>query len=355
MRRLPLLIVSLSLVMGLGALPGRLGSRPAVAPDFTHFESGHVHPLALTPSGDRLLVVNTADNRLAVFSLGAAGPAKVADVPVGLEPVSVAALSDSEAWVVNQLSDDVSVVNLNTLHVRATIHVGDEPSDVVFAGAGPLAYVSVSQEDRVRVFDPVTLQPVASIAIRSRMPRALARNAGGTYVYVAGFQAGNRTSVLSEAEAGDSLPTPNPPMNPDLPPAPQVGLVIGQQPNGDWLDETGRLWNAKAKYTVLDDDVTEIDTGTQLVTRTFGGIGTLNFGLAVNPTDGMVALAATEARNLTRFESNLSGHLVDTRVGLIEATGTTTLRDLNPHIDYGVTPGTQAEHDSALGIPTGVA
>ena len=40
----------------------------------------------------------------------------------------------------------------------------------------------------------------------------IARNADGSRVYVAGFQAGNRTSVLSEAEAGDSLPPPNPPI-----------------------------------------------------------------------------------------------------------------------------------------------
>jgi hypothetical protein len=27
---------------------------------------------------------------------------------------------------------------------------------------------------------------------------------------------------------------------------------------------------------------------------------------------------------------------------------------LNPHIDYGVTPGPQSERDSSLGLPTGV-
>jgi YVTN family beta-propeller protein len=355
MRRIPPLLGILVLAVGLALLPRHLGSRPSIAPDFTHFESGHVHPLALTPSGERLLVVNTADNRLAVFSLTGPAPAKVADIPVGLEPVAVAALGDSEAWVVNHLSDDVSVVNLNTLHVRATLRVGDEPCDVVFAGAGPLAYVSVSQEDRVRAFDVTTLQPVASIAIQARLPRALARNADGSRVYVAGFQAGNRTSVLSEAEARDSLPPSDPPMDPALPPAPKVALVIGQQANGNWVDESGRLWNAKAKYTVLDHDVSEIHTGTQQVVRTFGGIGTVNFGLAVNPADGMVALTGTEARNLTRFEPKLSGHLVDTRAGLISTAGAVTLRDLNPHVVYGVTPGPQAEHDSALGIPTGVA
>src|SRR2546425_6376363 len=161
-RSIPVLAVAI-LAIGIASAPRHLDSRAALAPDFVHFESAHVHPAALTPSGDRLLVVNTPDGRLAVFDLTGASPVKVADLPVGLEPVAVAARSDSEAWVVNNLSDDVSIVNLNTLHVRATLRVGDEPSDVVFANGN--AYVSVSQEDVVKVYDPSSLALVAPIPI----------------------------------------------------------------------------------------------------------------------------------------------------------------------------------------------
>ncbi len=206
-RSIPLLVLAV-LAIGIASAPRHLDSRAALAPDFVHFESAHVHPAALTPSGDRLLVVNTPDGRLAVFGLAGTRPVKVADIAVGLEPVAVAARSDSEAWVVNQLSDDVSIVNLHTLHARAALRVGDEPSDVVFANGN--AYVSVSQEDAVKVYDPASLALLAAIPIDSRMPRALARNADGSRVFVAGFHAGNKTSVLSEAEAGDSLPPPNP-------------------------------------------------------------------------------------------------------------------------------------------------
>ena len=165
MRSFALLLAVSTLVFGLAAMPHALVSRVSDASSFVHFESSHVHPAALTPDGSRLLVVNTPDDRLSVFDLTGPAPVRVAEIPVGMEPVSVAALDGQTAWVVNDLSDDVSVVDLGTMHVRATLRVGDEPSDVVFAGPGPKAYVSVSQEDVVRVFDPGTLALLKTIPI----------------------------------------------------------------------------------------------------------------------------------------------------------------------------------------------
>ena len=358
MRRIPRLLAGLALAAGLAAAPRLLGSRPSVSGDFVHFESGHVHPACLTPGGDRLLVVNTPDNRLSVFDVSHGPPGlsnRLAEIPVGLEPVSVTARSDSEAWVVNQLSDDVSIVNLNTLHVRATLRVGDEPGDVVFAGNPARAYVSIAQYDLIKVIDPASLATIAAIPINGRMPRALARSPGGSRVYVALLDAGNRTSVLSQAEAGDSLPSPSPPKLPALPAAPRVGLIIKQQPNGNWLDESGRLWSSKARYSVFDTDIAEISTATNAVTRSFGDLHTVNLALAVSPADSTLALTGTEARNLKRFEPNLRGHLVDTRLALVTQAGAAALVNLNPHIDYSVTPGPPADQDSAIGNPTGVA
>jgi YVTN family beta-propeller protein len=353
MRRLSLAVAFVFLVVALGLVaPRHLASRVAVGPDFTHFEAGQVHPLAITPDGQRLLAVNTPDDRLVVFDLSTDTPSRIAEIPVGLEPVSVAALSNTEAWVVNQLSDNVSVVDLSTLNVRASIRVGDEPSDVVFASGK--AYVSVSQDDAVKVYDPVTRALLSTIPINGRTPRALATDASGSRVYVAVLHAGNRTSVLSAPEVQDSLPPANPPMNPALPAAPAVGLIVRQQ-GADWRDEGNKLWNAKIKYSVYDTDIAVISTATDLVTNAFGDLGTVNFGLAVSPANGTVALTATEARNLTRFEPNLRGHIVDTRAVYVTSGGAASIGNLNPHVNYSVTPGPASERDSSLGIPTGVA
>lgn len=364
MRRVTPILVGTILFAGIAAAPHHLISRPQTSPDFVHFESAHVHPACLTPAGDRLLVVNTPDNRLSVFNL-AAGPlsssSRIAEIPVGLEPVSVAALSDSEAWVVNQLSDDVSIVNLNTMHVRSTLRVGDEPGDVVFAGSPVRAYVSVAQLDLVRVIDPASLETEVSIAIGGRMPRALARTADGSKVYVAIMQANNHTSILSTSRVpDDSIPQdiefPKDTLNGN---APKTGLVVQRvPPDNGWYDPYGNLWSSKIKYAMADVAVAEINTATKTVSRNFGGYNKLNsenLAIAVSPVDGRIALTGTRARNQFRFEPRLIGYLVETQFSTIGQDGTITDRKLNPHIDYNVAPGTQAETDSAIGIPTGVA
>src|SRR5579871_1333110 len=102
---------------------------------FTLFESGSVRPLALSADGSLLFAANTPADRLEIFSIS--GPSAqtislVASVPVGLEPVAVALRSPTEVWVVNHLSDSVSVVdigNLQTARVVRTLLVGDEPRD----------------------------------------------------------------------------------------------------------------------------------------------------------------------------------------------------------------------------------
>jgi len=360
MRRIALLLSAVVLAVGLAAAPRHLISHTATNPDFVHFESGHVHPASLTPSGDRLLVVNTPDNRLSVFDLTQGPPSRntrIAEIPVGMEPVAVAALDDSTAWVVNTLSDDVSIVNLNTMHVTKALRVGDEPSDVVFAGTPTVAYVSVSNEDVVKVFDPATHAQVAMIPILGRMPRALARNAAGTKVYVAVFEGGNKTSILT----ANKVPDDSIPQELEFPPdsipghgAPKTGFIVERQ-NNNWFDTYGNLWNSKIKYSIADVDVAEINTATNIVSRNFGSIGTNNFGIAVNPNDGRVGVSATDSRNRFRFEPRLIGYLVETQVGFVSTAGVVTLRKLDPHIDYTTVPGTQAEADSAIGTPTGIA
>ena len=104
---------------------------------FIAFESGHVRPVAVTPDGNRLIAVNTPDNSIEIFTVAYGGfLVPLRSIPVGMEPVSVAARTNSEVWVVNHLSDSVSIVDINAGKVTRTLIVGDEPRDIVFAGTG---------------------------------------------------------------------------------------------------------------------------------------------------------------------------------------------------------------------------
>ena len=69
MQRIATLVAFLAVVAGIASLPGFTPLRAAGPSDFVHFESGHVHPIAMTPDGSRVLVVNTPDNRLSVFDV----------------------------------------------------------------------------------------------------------------------------------------------------------------------------------------------------------------------------------------------------------------------------------------------
>lgn len=110
---------------------------------FVNWESLHVHPIDLTSDGARALIVNTADNRLEVFTVTEVGLSHTASIPVGLDPVSVRARTANEAWVANHVSDSLSIVDLDAGNVVATLYPGDEPADIVFAGPHR-AFVSVS-------------------------------------------------------------------------------------------------------------------------------------------------------------------------------------------------------------------
>ena len=107
-------VLSLVIFWLVGSSWIRVGFAQGPPAPFRNFEAPQIHPLALTPDGTRLLAVNTPNATLSVFQLVSGSPVLTAEIPVGLEPVSVAARNNREAWVVNWLSDSVSIVDLTT-------------------------------------------------------------------------------------------------------------------------------------------------------------------------------------------------------------------------------------------------
>jgi YVTN family beta-propeller protein len=84
----------------------------AASEAFVTFERGQVRPLAVSPDGTHLFATNTPDSRLEIFDLTSGTPVHTGSAAVGLEPV--AARTDGEVWVVNHLSDSVSIVDVTS-------------------------------------------------------------------------------------------------------------------------------------------------------------------------------------------------------------------------------------------------
>jgi YVTN family beta-propeller protein len=313
--------------------------------EFVNFEGAQTNPIRISADGTRLFAVNTPNGTLSVFNLTTpSSPALIAEIPVGIEPVSVNinpnVAGNNEAWVVNQISNSVSVVSVSKGIVTNTIYAKAEPSDVVFAGNG-LAFVSIARSNLVNVYSASSHVLLKSIPLTGEEPRALAVSPNGSTVYVAFALSGNQTTIVPATRA----PAPPPPVNPALPAAPQVGLII---------DATNPTWYPGViKYTMPDNDVAAISTSTYAVNY-YSHLGTINLGLAVNPQSGNLYVANTDALNTIMFETALNGHIVNHQITSVNpTTGQATIWDLNPQINYSQLSDPNGLA-TALAMPTAV-
>ena len=368
---------------------------PCVAPlgaqSWTNWETPPVRPIDITPDGNTLLATNLADARLEVYDITSGLPSHLISIPVGIDPVSVRARTDNEAWVVNGISDSVSIVDLGTGNVVRTLSTGDEPGDVCFAGSPQRAFVSVSQENEIWVFDLANLNAAPQvISVFGEEPRALACSTDGLQVYAAIFDSGNGTTVLGggiqqagtiafppnivnsvSGPHGGVNPPPNvgaafvPAINPSIPAPPRVGLIV-RKIGTQWFDDNGGDWtsfvsgpNAQASGRVVgwdlpDHDVAVINTQSLAVTYV-DQLMTNDMAITVHPVTGEVTVVGTEATNEIRFEPNLNGTFVRVHLAMADPTsGTRTIVDLNSHLDYLTHSIPEAERELAIGDPRAV-
>ncbi|MFL6213191.1 MAG: hypothetical protein ACJ74J_04775 [Blastocatellia bacterium] len=364
LKRLVIVVIIGAIALLFGGSPPKRVAAQTQAGAFKNFESPQVHPLALTPDGTRLLAVNSPGARLCVFDLTGDLPTLAAEISVGLEPVSVVARSDHEAWVTNWLSDSISVVNLTTGNVTRTIDVGDEPTDVVFAGAQrEKAFVCVSGLNQLRVYDadaPANAPQI--ISINGKQPRALTTDATGSRVFVSVFESGNQTTVVSakQVQDGGGLPKPTPKMGKKLPPAPNVGLIVKWNGAG-WADQRGNTkWGQFIPFTLADVDLVVVNAAgtTPQIQAEVSGVGTAVGNSVLDPATNRLYVVNTEAHNEVRFEPNLSGRFASTRIALVDfAAGSPRVRnsDLNPHINLDIAEGSDSERRLSLALPADVA
>jgi YVTN family beta-propeller protein len=108
----------------------------------------------------RVFALNTPAGSVSVFNLAQpSNPVLLTEIPVGIEPVSVNinpnVVGNDEAWVVNQISNSVSVISVSKGIVTDTIYAKAEPADVVFTPNG-LAWVSIARSNQVSAYNAAT-------------------------------------------------------------------------------------------------------------------------------------------------------------------------------------------------------
>jgi len=348
----------------------------AQAVDFVEFETGPVRALATNGAGNELYAVNTPDNRLEIFDVTDNGLVKTASVPVGMEPCAVAVAPDGKVWVVNHLSDSVSIVDatLSPPQVVNTLVVGDEPRDIVFAGTAGRAFVTTAHRGQHRidpsitavpgagdpqmstegigradvwVFDPSNLGvtsglggvPVEILVLFTDTPRSMAVSNDGNTLYVAAFRSGNRTTAIPElmvcdgfdptssCDANDldpsippglvifpgGLPGPSTNAGPAFDPAPETGMIV-KFDGASWIGPGGNDWTAFINFSLQDSDVFAINANTLNAGAAlkFGQVGTVLFNMAVHPTNDKIYVSNTELPNHVLFEG--PGHFFDSTV-----------------------------------------
>ncbi|VAW54507.1 FIG00841528: hypothetical protein [hydrothermal vent metagenome] len=391
-----------------------ISTQNSLASSFVTFESGHVTPLAKSPDGSQLFSVNTPDNHLEIFNIKTDGLVHIASIPVGLEPVSVATRSNDEVWVVNHLSDSISIIDLTTTPPRVvrTLLVGDEPRDILFAGtSGNRAFITTAHRGQsspymdatnpaeattegigradVWVFDATKLgnslngDPLTIITLFGDTPRALTKSIDGSTVYAAIFHSGNQTTVLhdqavcnsgataptctaiaGELQSPGGLPAPN--QNVQGLRQPETGIIVKH--NGtNWVDELDRSWDNMVRFDLPDLDVFSIDANANppIGTNAISGVGTILYNMAVNPATGEIFVSNTEAINQVRFEgertptrtaTTVQGHIHETRISIIDPeTNSVTSRHLNKHINYDEWPASSGTSDKSLSLPRDMA
>ncbi len=359
---------------------------PAAEVPFVNFENHPVHALDLSPDGRTLAIAHTADNRVQLFDLSGDTPHPAGSVMVGLDPVSVRFRGNDELWVVNHVSDSVSIVDLPNRRVKATLATADEPWDLVFANGR--AFVSCSTDAKLQVFSQA--DPGAApetLALAGREPRALALSKDGRSVYAAFFTSGNGTTILAggfrqtaivlpnavsdtRGPYGGQNPPPNngavfnPPRDTSATP-PAVGLIVRQGGDGRWRDDnradwtdfvSGPLASASGRipgWTLNDRDLAIVDAAS-LAVRYESGLLNIGMALAINPASGEATLVGTEATNEIRFEPIVNGKFVRVKLARVGADGAHRGNDLNPQLDYSVSTVAKATRDQALGDPRAI-
>ena len=221
-------------------------------------------------STDNVSVIDTGSNTL------------VATVAVGDNPFGVGVNpAGTRAYVGNFSSSNVSVIDTASNAVLATIAVGTGPIGVAVNPAGTRAYVANRTSSSVSVIGTADNGVIATVLAVGSSPRGLAVNPAGTRVYVAGGLS-NDISIINTTSNSVIAVVP-----------------VGTQPEGVAVNPAGTRAYV-GNFT--SNNVSVIDTASNAVIATIP-VGTAPRGVAINPAGTRAYVANSTSGNVSVIDT----------------------------------------------------
>jgi DNA-binding beta-propeller fold protein YncE len=328
------------------ALRDATGGRGAVGPPVVSgnalFSSPQTNPMALSKKGDVLYVANTTTGTLSVLAIDKNDPSlltSLAEIPVGLDPVSVAVRpggGDERVLVANHLSDSISVVSRKKLEVIQTLQGIDaegvtttnEPVSIAFASK-KRAFVALDEPDQILVIDFKGNRASISdqrLQIRSKAPRAL--TVADEKLYVVSFESGNQTEFPSCAPDDPRVVLGTPlDENDDNDEGCEFSMTIFAGGGGGF--DLGTIFDFATgpniggrvirDRDIPDRDLYIFDAKTLAPVDIVDGLGTLLYGIAA--VGDRIVITNTEARNQLDGLAALENRMFENRVTLLDCPG----------------------------------
>ncbi|MEW6296069.1 MAG: beta-propeller fold lactonase family protein, partial [Candidatus Diapherotrites archaeon] len=282
--------------------------------------------LHLDPDGDILLtegdgsslvfskkqfayVTNTGSNSVSVLNLNIdpSSDMVVKTIPVGNRPSAVAVTPDAKyAYIVNNYSHDVSVIDISSDVVISTITVGSRPWELAVRPDGRYVYVGNFSSHNISVIETSSNTVVSTIG-GVRYPYGIAFTPDSRYAYVSNYWK-NTVSVI---DASSNT---------------VVNLIpVGSRPEGVAVTPDGRYVYV---CNTQSDDVFVIDTSSDTVVATVP-VGDYPVVAAITPDSRYVYVPNHYSGTVSVIDTS-SNTVVDT----VSVGGGATVVDITPDGRY---------------------
>lgn len=149
-------------------------------------QSGNLLLEPVSGANARLWVVNADNDTVSVFDSVTRN--KLAEVPVGTAPRTLALAADGTVWVTNKAAASISVISPGTLAVTRTLALprASQPHGIAMARANGHALVALEATGQLLKIDTTTFTTAATLAVGAN-PRHVSVAADGSTTYVSRF------------------------------------------------------------------------------------------------------------------------------------------------------------------------